>query len=289
MSVFVTGATGFLGRAVVRELVRSGQSVLALARQPALLEDGISGAKIDLATGTGLADLPWEECDGILHLAAAGVKQASRRLDEAIAVNVVGTQRLLDVVFGQQRSFPFVFARTYYEDFLEKVPTLRENPYIVTKAAGTTLVRAWAGRHPGRPIAAARVFQVYGPGDDPRNLLPYVAQSLRSSEPVQLGSGRAEKDWIHVDDAAKGICAVLSSISPGWSEWDIGTGELTSVRHMIETLVRTAGAPTDILRFDPAKDRPDVEIKACASRLPSGWKPSTTAHQGLLDLWKSTV
>jgi UDP-glucose 4-epimerase len=287
MSIFVTGATGFVGRAVVRELVRTGRPVLALVRQPALLEEGISGAAVDLATGTGLADLPWEDCDGILHLAAAGVKQASRRLDEAIAVNVLGTQRLLDVISRQQQPFPLVFARTYYEDFLEQLPLLRENPYVVTKAAGTSLVRAWAGRHPEWPVAAARVFQVYGPGDDPNNLLPYVVQSLRSGQQINMGSGRAVKDWIHVDDAAAAICAISACLGPGWSEWDVGSRESVSVRQVVETLVRISGSRLDQLNCDATRDRPDADVRCCATKLPPQWRPRISLAQGLLGLWKA--
>lgn len=287
MSVFVTGAGGFLGRALVQELSAGGRDVLAIMRLPGPLAGARSVACVDLATGAGLADLPWAQCEGVIHLAAAGVKQATRNLAEAVAVNVVGTQLLLNEISRCGRRFPLVVARTYYEDHLPTVPAFRENLYVVTKAAATTLAKAWAGRHPQWTVNAACIFQVYGVGDDPRNVLPYVAAGLRAGQAVQLSAGRAEKDWIHVRDAARAIGAMLRNAEPGWQDWDVGTGNVASVRSMVEELTRVAGAAPALLNFAPEKDRPDVEIKARAVRPFPDWSPSMTKAEGLAELWRS--
>jgi len=285
VSIFVTGTSGFLGRAVARHLTEHGRPIRALGRSRNELPASAAFSFLDLKTGEGAAEIPWAECTGLIHLAAAGVKQANRNMADAVAVNVVGTQRILDGLEMVEPSLPIIFAGTYYEDYLGRVPAFRENVYVVTKAAGRDLVRLWAARRPERRIGMATVFQVFGPGDDPRNVLPYVVQGLRTGQRIQLGSGRAEKDWIHVEDAAAGICTLLTVLPQGASEWDIGMGSLYSVRAVVERLAHLAGAE-ELLEFDPSRDRPDNEIRALATRLPSSWRPRFTLEEGLQRLWE---
>lgn len=193
MSIFVTGAGGFIGRAVIRRLTEQAFQIRALGRDRSDLPASVAFSSLDLRGDDGWAGIPWDECTGVIHLAAAGVKQASRSLSDAVAVNVTGTQRLLDQLDAVSPAIPVIFTRTYYEDYLDRIPAFRENVYVVTKAAGTDLMKIWARRHPDRKVAAATIFQAYGAGDDPRNVLPHVVQGIRNKQRIQLGSGRAEK------------------------------------------------------------------------------------------------
>lgn len=284
MSVFVTGASGFLGRAVVDELLVSGYEVCALSRNTSAVNDAAFKHDIDITCVEEMAKLPWDKCEAVIHLAAAGVKNSSRTMHDCIWVNVVGTQMLLNTVSLYAPEIPVYHARTYYEDFIGSLPALQNNSYVTTKAAAWRLAKEWASVNPSRNIAAFRVFQVYGPGDDIKNVLTYAAAQLAANRKIEIGSGKSEKDWIFVKDAASAIVHLLKVSGKGVSEFDIGTGSLRSVKNVVEKLTHLKGFSADSISFDPSKDRPDTEIKMCAKLLPPGWSPVFSLDTGLMAL-----
>lgn len=71
----------------------------------------------------------------------------------------------------------------------------------------------------------------------------------------------------------------------GLSEYDIGSGELRSVRAMVESLAETSGADTRRLTFDATRDRNDLGFAVAARRFPAGWRPETSVTEGLMKLY----
>lgn len=284
MRILLTGASGFLGKRVLSKLVQSGHSVFALGRHvPA--HQALAKVKYqiaDLATPLGIEVAPWEEIDAVIHLAASGVKASSRVWPSALAVNVLGTQHLLSAVENFATRKPrVVVARTFYERLLAEAPALLENPYIATKAAASGFVSAWS-RHYGGSTILATVFQIYGPGDDSENVLSYAARRLRARQIAHFGSGLGQRDWLFVEDAADALLVSLSiPAARGLSELDIGSGELTTMRTMVETMAQVGGVKDAILDFDPSRDRPDVGLALAAQCFPSGWTPRTSRQEGL--------
>ncbi len=293
MTLFVTGASGFLGSHVLPLLLEAGHYVVAPTRRR-LSFDHLSLLSVNTRTEDYLTPgiVPWDQIDAVLHLAASGVKSSHRNWADALEFNVVGTQRLLNAVTRYASKRPaFIMTRTFYEHLVHKSPALLENPYIATKRAAAELVTMWAETYPG-PVSFATVFQVFGPGDDPANVLSYAAKQIASGEPATFGSGRGLRDWIYIDDAAQAlVAAVNAAIShPANSplKQDIGTGKLLSIREMIETLAAIAPVETNpSITFDASRDRPDVEVVLKASHLPCGWHPSTAPDAGVAALLAS--
>lgn len=286
MTVLLTGASGFLGTHVSRLALAAGCEVIVFGRQtPAQAAPNLRFVKGDLADGTGLADVPWETIDRVVHLAAAGVKASRRIWAEAVAVNLVGTQRLLASIAGKARRCPaLLVARTSYESAPDAMAVFQDNPYVVTKAAATEIVRLWSPQYPG-PVTLGSFFQLYGPGDCCDSVLTYVAKALRAGESPRLGSGQGLRDWLYVEDAARAVLALMDDPTPGLSEYDIGSGELRSVRSMVESLTETSGADSRHLTFDATLDRNDLGFAVVARRLPEGWRPLTSVNDGLMKLY----
>jgi nucleoside-diphosphate-sugar epimerase len=236
----------------------------------------------------GFAAVPWAEIGAVFHLGAAGVKAGARDWATCVRVNIGGTLNLLRRLDGKP-AVPLVYAHTFYEDFVGSTPALAENPYVVTKHAATRLVEDFALRHPGA-VVTAKLFQVYGPGDAPSNLIPYAARQLRAGEPALLGSGEGLRDWLHVSDVASGLAACLAGGQPGrLRQFELGSGELYSIRQAVETLADAMGRPRSLLRFDPALDRGDTRIAAKARQLPPDWHPRFTLATGLADLAEASA
>jgi nucleoside-diphosphate-sugar epimerase len=286
MEIFLTGATGFLGRQVLPLLLASGHTVYSLGRKasqhPAAKLIEIPG---DLMEDQWIAEVPWDRIDAVAHLAAAGVKASRRNWRDAFEVNVGGTMKLLAAIKKEAAKTPrLIVTRSFYERAMHQEPSLRDNAYIATKSVSTELIKAWSRDYSGS-VCFATLFQVYGPGDDRGSVLSYTAHQLAVGHHAKFGSGLGVRDWLYLDDAAAAITAILNIESSGVSEWDVGSGQLTSVRGMIETMTSIAGASRDLLDFDPARDRADINLHLAAQNPPPNWRPVISAEEGLGRTW----
>lgn len=291
MTILLTGATGFIGQHVLNLLLALGDTVVTYGRSaPSTVPIPIAARHRhvtgDLATGENLDHLPWAEIGQVIHLAAAGVKASKRAWPQTIAVNITGTQHLLHAIATachHHKNLPTIFlARTFYEAFAATNPALLENPYIATKAAASEHARLFAQRYQGRVIFGT-FFQVYGPGDDPGNLLSYAAREFTAARQATFGSGLGQRDWIHITDAAH---AVLACLAGDATQYDIGSGQLLTIREMVEELHHlTPAAPKPL--FDPSRDRPDVALTAFARDIPLTSHTPLSTHAGLATLLNS--
>ena len=289
MVILLTGASGFLGRLVMKKLLGRGHKVWALSRRTI---DGksqdLTEITWDMTAELPVGKIPWQELGAIIHLAASGVKSAHRDWADALRVNVGATMQLLTAA---QRNAPqkprVVVTRTFYEHLVRQAPALRGNPYIATKAMASELAKEWSeDQH--WPVTMATVFQLYGPGDDSSSVLSYAARQFATRQPALFGSGLGCRDWLFVDDAADAIVSLLECRESGLSEWDVGSGQLTSIRHMVEALAAIPHSGAGELNFDPARDRPDVDLKLVATRFPPGWRPKVSPAEGLRQLLAAT-
>lgn len=286
MEILITGASGFLGQRVLPMLLAEGHTVYSLGRKASRH----SAAKLFEVPGDLVADdwvnkVPWDRIDAVAHLAAAGVKASSRTWHDAFEVNVGGTMKLLTAMKRNATKWPrLVVTRSFYERVLHQEPALRDNAYIATKSVTAELIRAWSKDYRG-PVCFATLFQIYGPGDDRGNVLSYAAHQLAAGQTAQFGSGAGVRDWLYVDDAVTAIATLLKIETNSVSEWDVGSGHLTSLRAMVETLAGIAGADLELLDFDPARDRADLSLNLAAHKLPPSWRPGVTIMEGLRKIW----
>lgn len=293
MKLFVTGATGFIGSHFLRAAIDAGHEVVAVGRrEPTLLHPLLRFVKSPIGPELASAPVPWEEIDVVVHLAASGVKASARLWPEALQVNVLGTQILLDLLerLGARRP-PLIVATTFYQDFVGDNSALLENPYIATKRVATDLVRLWAERTQW-PVCLARVFQVYGPGDNPSNVLPYALRQFANGEPALFGSGTSLRDWIYISDAVRAFMLLVDDLAasppPGVSMFDIGSGQLASIKEMILTVAECCGVDAArICDFDPSRDRPDSLPNVAAQIAPSGFACEFVPRDGVRRLAES--
>jgi nucleoside-diphosphate-sugar epimerase len=293
MNIAVTGSSGFLGSAVWPLLAREGHCLTLMSRRrPPCLPRGVRHVYCNLADHTCLDSLAWDQFDVLIHLAAAGVNAPDRSWPEALDTNVVGSLRLFEAAARGRRRIPvFVMTRSFYEDLINVEPSLKLNPYVATKRAGSDLIRYRTHSY-GAAVVFLRVFQVYGPNDHPEKVLSYAARRLARGEPAFLGSGAPRRDWIRLADAAAGLVAVVNAVRRmrvgSIHEFDLGSGQLRSIREMVEKLARIAGIdPSVFCHFDPTRDRGDVALELAASQLLGTRLEYTRDEQGLLELWES--
>lgn len=202
----VTGATGFVGGALVRDLKRRGHSVTALTRRQdaGLLAAGIHQVHGELGGDISAIDSVLPQIDSCFHVAAKVGMWGP--LAEFERVNVQGTQALLRAcqAAGVQRfiytSSPSVVANgadLRNVDESQPYPAHFEAHYPRTKAAAEKIVLA--AHDPGRTrTLALRPHLIFGPGDS--NLIPTIVAKGRSGKLRQIGSGKNLADFSFIDD-----------------------------------------------------------------------------------------
>ena len=217
-STFVTGGTGFLGTAVVRQLVASGAQVVCLVRaerpesELARMGSRVRVVRGDVRDGECVERVLSEyEIDTVFHLAAqAIVGVANRNPVETFETNVAGTWRVLeacrrvptvkqillassDKAYGDQPNLPFH----------EEMPPAGRHPYDVSKSCADLIAVSYAHSY-GLPVAITRCANLFGGGDLNFNrIIPgTIRHVLNGEQPVIRSDGRFVRDYLYVEDGA---------------------------------------------------------------------------------------
>jgi 2-alkyl-3-oxoalkanoate reductase len=249
MKVLVTGASGFLGRAVAAELVAAGHEVRALQRRPSRVPGvtDVLGSVTDAShvaramAGSGGDD----SIEGVVHLAAkvslAGDPADFRR------VNVEGTRTMLDAAeragvarFVQVSSPSVAHAGSSLTGVGAEPasPQTASGDYARTKAEAELL--ALARDSEAMRVLAVRPHIVWGPGDT--QLVERVVERARRGRVPLLSGGRALIDTTYVDNAASGIVAALHRADAAHGKaYVITNGEPRPVADILAGICLAAG------------------------------------------------
>ena len=244
MRVLVTGATGFVGGAVARQLAHDGHDVRALARPNSdtrrLVDDGIEVVEGDVRDRPSLA-VAMTACSHVIHLAAAK-RGSAALLDD---VNVYGTANVVNAarVAGVQR---FVFGSTMgVHGFVtggtldERSPIKPNTPYRRSKWQGEQVARD-AHAHGAVPVVVARISTVVGNGA--MGWVP-LARDVAAGRLRLIGDGSNAIDLVAVSDVANGLVRCALALDVDGKCYVLGAGEETSVAHFVAMVARALGAP----------------------------------------------
>ena len=322
MVVLVTGGAGFIGSAVVRDLIANTDwrvvnlDSLTYASNPDAAEwDGAGGRYVferaDVCDGGEVRRILREHSpDAVLHLAAES--HVDRSIDGPapfIRTNVVGTGTLLDAAREHWASlapsararFRFVGVSTdeVYGDLgdegapaTESAPYRPSSPYAASKAAADHLVRAWH-RTWGFPSIVTNCSNNYGPWQFPEKLIPHMILSAIAGKPLPVyGRGDQVRDWLHVDDHARGLRAVLERGRPGETYNFGGSCERKNIEvvreivAVLEDLAQDRRPPSGFASLvRHVEDRPGHDrryaIDSSHARAALGWEPLHRFESGL--------
>ncbi|WP_244761889.1 NAD-dependent epimerase/dehydratase family protein [Shinella curvata] len=258
MRVLVTGATGFLGGAVIRHLSARGFDSLALGRDEsrcrALQETGFKTVRADLSRPTPHLASVIGRVDAVVHCAALSAPWG--RLSAFRAANVEGTRHALDLaeMLGAIRFVNISSPTVYFElkdktDVAEAAPLPRPiNAYARTKGEAERLVLA---RQKLGPVNL-RPRGIYGAGEE--TLLPRLVAAARRGPLPLLRDGAAAIDLTHVDDVVAAITAALTA-NPAISgeTFNISGGETVPVQEIVTRVCAELAVP---LRWKRVPFRP---------------------------------
>jgi nucleoside-diphosphate-sugar epimerase len=259
MKVLVTGAGGFLGGAVARQLVERGDTVHTLQRgryEPleALGCRQFTGTLEDAAHVAAAA----EGCDAIVHVAAkAGVWGP---YDAYFKANVVGTRNVLaacqslgisKLVYTSTPSVIHSGGDIEGADESLPYPEHFETAYPATKAIAEREVLAANGAT--LSTVALRPHLIWGPGDP--HLFPRVMDRARKGRLRLVGGGLTRVDTVYVDNAADAHLLALDRLAPGAAcagkAYFITQGEPVTQKELIERMLQAGGLPTGLRSVSP--------------------------------------
>lgn len=239
--VLITGATGFLGGALVRHLAGQGWQVTAAGRDASKLAALKTTGCAVLAQDLAQAPIYNVSADAVVHCAA--LSSPFGRLADFHAANVLATQNALNTArrsgaerFVQISSPTVYFAMRDQEGVRETLPLPKPiNHYALTKAAADHAVMATSDLH----TTILRPRGIYGAGDTA--LLPRMMAAARRGPLPLLRKGAASIDLTHVSDVCRAIEAALGATTASGDVFNISGGEPLSVRHIVDSACARLG------------------------------------------------
>jgi UDP-glucose 4-epimerase len=307
--ILVTGGSGFVGRAVVRELRRLDHEVTVLTRRPGG-DPGWNDVTVlrgDLTSPATISSLASGHVfGGICHL--AGLTSIRDSLAQATAyfdVNVGGTVGLLKAVrawharTGRPTRMVFASSRAVYAGTAEGAipeihPAIPATPYGLTKRVVEQLL-GFECDSPALGATTLRCFNVAGgvPGNvdrDTRRLIPWLVGVMARRQPElrSIASG-SRRDFVHVTDAGRAFAAALQRTEPGAARiYNLGSGTGTSFGEIIALLEHAAGRhlPRAAEFTDEPADSDGAVADISLIGRELGWFPMLAIDSIVNDAWQ---
>ncbi len=281
--VLVTGASGFLGTELVAALAGGGALVEAVSRRARTSGQArVRWWQADLSRAEEVERLfASAEPEVVFHLASL---VSGRRDLELVAptfeANLMTTVNLLTAATAR-RCRRVVLAGSMEEPDVA-AGEAPGSPYAVAKGAASLYARFFRALYE-TPVVSARIFMVYGPGQlDRTKVVPYAVLQALAGEPARLTSGARPVDWVYVGDVVEGLIRLAEAPGIEGETFDLGSGELVTVREMVGRIANALGAPAPELGALP--DRPleptrRARVERTTARL--GWRPRVSLDEGL--------
>lgn len=298
MRALITGATGFVGSYLTRELLRSGAQVAVLTRPDSSLwrlkgiEDQLTIFDCGLDEKQVAEVLHSFRPKCCFHLAWSGVAGKDRNELFQINDNLQPSLTLIDeagkagcetfVGLGSQAEYgPLNYKAN------ELSPVMPSTLYGKTKWAVAQLGESISESY-GMRFVWGRLFSSYGPGDNSEWLIPYLMRTLLAGQSPSLTPCEQIWDFIHVADVASALRA-LAMEPAAHGMFNIGGGNARPLREIVET-IRDLIDPALPLGFGDVAYRPDqvMHLEADIEKITNvtGWSPQVDLKTGLASCLK---
>jgi len=291
--IVVTGAAGFVGSNLARHLLNRGYTVRGIDNLSAgTLENLDPRVEFYEADIRSAEILPiFEGANAVFHLAAKNCLPECARLPlETANINVVGTVNVLEA--ARRANVPkFIFADTSAEyEGISEFPTGEKNVrplgvYAASKHSGATFCESYRELY-GMKVVILRYFNVYGPAQDWRRVIPpvmssFILRMLQGERPVIYGTGERRRDFVYVDDVNDFHVLALEDGRADNRTFNVGSGVNFSVKEiyaLVESLLQTGLQP---LYQPELPGEAEMTLADLASSAQLGWKPRVSILEGL--------
>lgn len=302
--VFVTGATGLVGGALVERLLALGAEVVCLVRDDAprsrLFREGLAARTAVVRGDVRDRDLLERalgeyEIRDVFHLAAQTIVGiANRNPVSTLETNVAGAWNVLEACRRSPLVEAVVLASSdkAYGDrgdeiCTEETPLNGAHPYDVSKSCADLVAAAYA-RAFRSPVAITRCGNFYGPGDLNWNrIVPGTIRSVvRGERPVIRSDGSFVRDYFHVEDGADAYLLLARALAERpelrGQAFNFSNETPVSALDLVRRILRLAGADLEPdVRNRASNEIPKQRLSAAKARSVLGWTPRIDLDEGL--------
>jgi UDP-glucose 4-epimerase len=291
--ILITGVAGFVGSNLAKHLLNRGYSVVGIDNLSAGTLENIDSRvefhKLDIRDPEIYP--VFHGVDAIFHLAAkCSLTDCLTNPLEAASVNVTGTLNVLEAA-RNDRTRKFIYAETSAEyEGINEFPTAEHKVrpigvYAASKHGGATFCDSYRELY-GIDVTIVRYFNVYGPAQDWRRVVPpvmsaFIIRMLSGQPPIIYGDGEKRRDFIYVDDVNALHEIILEDARSAGRVFNVGSGTNLSVNEvyqLIEAHLQSGIKP--VYKPDlPGEARMTLADISSARSL--GWRPSINIDEGL--------
>ena len=278
-SVAVTGASGFIGRALAITLEEQGHDVVS-----------ISGSDGDVSD-----PLTWQEfprVNHVFHLAGKSyVPDSWSEPEEFLKINFHGTWNALE--FCRQNSADITYVSGYvygipqFLPITEDHPIQPNNPYALSRVLAEEACKFYANVH-SMNVTIVRPFNVYGPGQRKEFLIPEIVDQVISGKQIRLKDLKPRRDYVYLDDLVDALCRTMN-LCKSLNILNVGSGKSYSVAEIVDAVQKIAGTRLEVFSEDIVRRQEIPETIADISRAYRllGWKPQLSFLQGLAQVFEA--
>lgn len=279
MRSLVTGGAGFLGSGIASRLAASGWEVVRAGRpeleipSPAFDELLAATAPQLIVHCAGPASVPDSMADPAADFARSagvldGVLDRARELSEPPRFIFLSSA----AVYGDPESLPI-------SESQELRPV---SPYGYHRAACETLLAEYNAIY-SLPTAALRIFSAYGEGLRRQILWDATRKGLDDGKIALMGTGRESRDFVHADDVAAAVLAILDGAEFAAEAYNVASGRETTIAELAGLIAQALGLPADSVAFDGSSRPGDpINWRADISRLSAlGFSPAVEIEEGV--------
>jgi len=292
--IVVTGVAGFVGSNLGKHLLNRGYSVVGIDDLSAGTRENVDGRvefhQLDIRSPEIHPVIAGAHA--VFHLAGkTSLVDCIKKPLEAASLNVIGTLNVLEAA-RQGKVIKFIYADTSAEyEGIHVFPTPETNihpvgVYAASKHGGATFCESYRDLH-GMKVTIVRYFNVYGPAQDWRRVIPpvmasFILRMLRGERPMIYGTGEKRRDFIYVDDVNDLHLRILEDARADGHIFNIGSGvnySVNEIYHLVEELLKTGLQPIYKEDLPGEAEITQADITAAKSL---GWAPRINIKEGLI-------
>jgi len=297
-NVLVTGGAGFIGSALVRELLEENANVFVLDNFLSGSRENLKECEKDITIieadvrDKSLADIfSKNDIEFVFHLAAMPyIPECYDKPAEFFEINAVGSLNVMlacknaGVKRALQYSTSEVYGTAQYVPMDESHPINPHSTYATSKVAADRL--CFTLYHEQQvPVIILRQFNTYGPRETHPYIIPEIISQLSKGNTLHLGNINAKRDFTYVSDAARAAVELMKHKEAEGQVFNSGYGKCWSIKEIAELIAEVMGVKDLKVVVEKQRLRPlDVQILEAnyfkLFRL-TGWKPKIRFEEGL--------
>lgn len=261
--VLVTGAAGFVGRHLIEHLVERGDDkILAtdIVETPPERYEEYVGEQVTYTTGditdeAFLDDLLAEPFDRIYHFAAVvGVNEYVKNPLQITEVNIIATHNILDRIKDTDVRFVFTSTSEVYgknpdvpwietSNRVTGPPTVDRWSYSTGKGAAEHMIHGLASAEMPFTATVIRPFNLYGPGQRPKFVLPaFVERVVNDEPPTVYDDGTQTRCFTYINDFIQGVIQASTTDAGANEVFNLGSTRETEIHELAELVIKIAGS-----------------------------------------------